>query len=100
MKNAYLYSIIARNGKLTPFEKAVLYKTMEVKRGSTVTYAKLAELVGNRKASRAVGNALNKNPLPLLVPCHRVVSSSGIGGYKYGRLAKRMLLGIEKLTSR
>ncbi len=98
MKNAYLASIIARNRKLTPFEKAVLCKTMEVKRGDTVTYAEIAELVGNRKASRAVGNALNKNPIPFFVPCHRVVSSSGLGGYKYGSFVKKMLLGIEKLT--
>ncbi len=97
MKSSLLAGLIIRSNKLTPFEKQVLLKTLEIKRGSTITYGKLAELVGRKGASRAVGNALNKNPYPLLIPCHRVVGSKSIGGYKYGPFAKKLLLAAEKL---
>ena len=88
---------ILRRHKLTEFEISVLCAAMDIKPGMTVTYSELAHRVGKPGASRAAGNALNRNPLPLLIPCHRVVASNGIGGYRYGITLKRMLLGIESL---
>lgn len=67
--------------------------------GSTLTYQELATLIGNPKASRAVGTALNKNPFPLIIPCHRVVSKKDqIGGFAYPIDLKKRLLGFEKST--
>jgi methylated-DNA-[protein]-cysteine S-methyltransferase len=60
------------------------------------TYAELAKAAGKPKASRAIGQILNKNPNPIIVPCHRVVKSNGdLGGYAYGSIAKRKLLEKE-----
>jgi methylated-DNA-[protein]-cysteine S-methyltransferase len=64
--------------------------------GHTATYAKVAQLAGNPKAVRAVGTACATNPLPVVVPCHRVVrTDGGIGGYLGGVQAKRTLLTLE-----
>ncbi|MGC8567855.1 MAG: methylated-DNA--[protein]-cysteine S-methyltransferase [Candidatus Micrarchaeia archaeon] len=81
---------------LTDFEKRVLLEISNTKVGETLTYAELAYKLGNRKKARAVGNALAKNLFPIIIPCHRVVLSNGIGGYKLGRAAKRFLLFIER----
>ena len=82
--------------KLTAFEKYVLLKTFEIPRGTTVSYKKLAEMSGRPKAWRAVGNIMNKNPLPLIIPCHRVVASNHkLGGYAYGTKVKKALIKIE-----
>lgn len=79
-----------------------VYKALvqDVPTGSTVTYGELAELAGNPKAARAVGTAMRKNPLPIIVPCHRVVQSGGgLGGYmghgEEGQKMKRWLLRHE-----
>lgn len=61
----------------TAFEKKVYKALLKVPYGTTVTYRDLAEMAGNRDAARAVGQALKKNPLPILVPCHRVIGSDG-----------------------
>ena len=71
-----------------------------VKYGETITYKELARLVGNERAARAVGNALRVNPLHLILPCHRVVSQTGLGGF-HGKQTqwiniKEKLLMIEK----
>jgi methylated-DNA-[protein]-cysteine S-methyltransferase len=79
----------------TEFQKAVWNKLLEIPYGSVVTYWELAELVGKPKAARAVGNALSLNPLPIVVPCHRVLASGGIGGYGLGLKMKKGLLNIE-----
>lgn len=64
--------------------------------GATVSYARLAELAGNPKAVRAVGSACATNPLPIVLPCHRVLRSDGsLGGYAGGLDAKRALLALE-----
>jgi methylated-DNA-[protein]-cysteine S-methyltransferase len=66
--------------------------------GETVTYGELAILAGRPGAARAVGTAMARNPIPLLLPCHRVVASNGIGGYGGGREGiemKRTLLALE-----
>lgn len=61
----------------TPFQQSVYQALLQVPYGSTISYGELAEKAGNRKASRAVGQTVRKNPLPLLVPCHRVIGSNG-----------------------
>ncbi|MDE1825352.1 MAG: MGMT family protein [Candidatus Micrarchaeota archaeon] len=80
----------------TEFERLVLLNTFDIKRGTTVSYKELASKSGRPRAFRAVGNIMNKNPLPLLIPCHRVVASNcKLGGYAYGTWAKRLLLAAE-----
>ncbi len=81
---------------LTEFEKAVLKKAMGIPIGKTMTYSELAKAIGKPKSARAVGNALNKNPFPIFVPCHRIVSKKDIGGFSKGVKAKQMLLDIEQ----
>ncbi len=68
----------------TVFERSVLTSLAKVRHGSTVTYSELAAAIGSPRAARAVGGALGKNPIPLLIPCHRVLSARGIGGYGGG----------------
>ncbi len=65
----------------TGFEQDVLRAVCEIRPGEVRTYKWVAERVGRPLASRAVGGVLRKNPLPLLIPCHRVVASNGCGGY-------------------
>ena len=65
----------------TPFERSVLTALAKVRHGSSVSYGELAAVIGSPRAARAVGGALGRNPLPILLPCHRVLSASGIGGY-------------------
>ena len=77
------------------FERAVLQSVRAIPRGGTATYSGLAARLGKPKAARAVGNALHHNPVPLFVPCHRVVAASGIGGFSWGVDIKRKLLLLE-----
>ncbi len=79
---------------LTPFEQRVLEETRNIKYGQNLTYAELAAQIGSR-AYRAVGNALGKNPLPIVIPCHRIVASHGLGGYSGGLEIKKKLLELE-----
>ena len=79
-----------------PFRRAVLEKLREVPRGTTVSYGELAARAGNPKASRAVGTACARNPIPIVVPCHRVLPSTGrLGSYGGGPERKRALLELE-----
>jgi len=80
---------------LSPFEQKVLGETKKIQYGRTMTYSQLAGKIGCRGA-RAVGNALGKNPLPIIIPCHRVVAKKGIGGYSAGIDIKTRLLELEK----
>ena len=81
----------------TPFQKDVLRAACEIKLGETRTYKWVAERIGCPNAQRAVGSALKKNPLPLLIPCHRVVASGQrTGGYALGVKLKNELLKFEK----
>jgi O-6-methylguanine DNA methyltransferase len=86
---------------LTEFEQAVLAKTLEIPRGEVRTYGWVAREIGRPKAVRAVGTALANNPVPLLIPCHRVVRSDGvIGNYGAGGpAAKRAILRHEGLDT-
>jgi methylated-DNA-[protein]-cysteine S-methyltransferase len=78
------------------FRSTVLRALPSISYGQTASYAAVAELAGNPKAVRAVGSACATNPLPVVVPCHRVVRSDGvIGGYLGGPDAKRALLDLE-----
>jgi methylated-DNA-[protein]-cysteine S-methyltransferase len=78
------------------FRNIVLQHLPEIGYGHTASYAAVAQLAGNPKAVRAVGSACATNPLPVVVPCHRVVrSDGGMGGYLGGVEAKRTLLALE-----
>ncbi len=79
---------------LSDFTRRVLDETRKIKYGTTITYSELAHRVGS-KAVRAVGSALSRNPIPIIIPCHRVVSKNGIGGYSSGVDVKRKLLELE-----
>lgn len=80
----------------TDFERKVWLALREIPFGETRTYKWLAEKVGKPKASRAVGQALGRNPLPIVLPCHRIIESDGsIGGYSGGVDIKRRLLDME-----
>jgi O-6-methylguanine DNA methyltransferase len=82
--------------RLSEFERAVLLKVRQIPRGEVRPYAWVAREIGAPKAVRAVGSALGRNPLPLLIPCHRVVRNDGNAGeYIFGREAKRTLLAAE-----
>ncbi|HEX9494296.1 MAG TPA: methylated-DNA--[protein]-cysteine S-methyltransferase [Candidatus Limnocylindria bacterium] len=81
---------------LTPFQTKILRATARIPFGAVSTYRSVARKAGNEKASRAAGGALNANPIPIVVPCHRVVGSSGaLVGYAGGLDTKRRLLAIE-----
>ena len=81
------------------FRRDVLEHLQDISYGNTATYAQVAAAAGNAKAVRAVGTACATNPLPVVVPCHRVVRSDGtIGGYAGGSEAKRTLLELERST--
>ena len=82
---------------LTPFQSRVLAQTAKIAFGDLLTYHAIAKRIGNEKASRAVGGAVGANPVPIVVPCHRVVATDGtLGGYAGGLEAKRRLLAIER----
>lgn len=78
------------------FTQKVLRETMKIPYGCTVSYSELAQKIGNPKAMRAVGQSLANNPLPIIIPCHRVVSKDGsLAGFSAGIKWKRILLKIE-----
>ncbi len=79
----------------TAFEKSVWKAIMKIPKGEVRSYKWVAKRIGRPRACRAVGNALRKNPLAPLVPCHRVVASNGLGGYSGGLEKKRLLLEKE-----
>lgn len=82
--------------RLTSFQREVLTKTAEIPRGEMRPYGWVAREIGNPGAVRAVGSALNKNPIPVLIPCHRVSRGDGqVGEYAYGPEMKRRLLRTE-----
>ncbi|MEE8369214.1 MAG: MGMT family protein [Dehalococcoidia bacterium] len=81
---------------LSPFRRAVLEETMRIPAGETRSYGWLARQVGHPRAARAVGRVMATNPLPLVVPCHRVLAANGsLGGYGGGLPLKKALLRAE-----
>jgi methylated-DNA-[protein]-cysteine S-methyltransferase len=80
----------------TPFQRAVWRALQDIPYGETISYGELARRVGNPKASRAVGSANGANPLPIVIPCHRVIAGDGsLGGFGGGLPTKQSLLVLE-----
>lgn len=81
----------------TAFQRAVWDALRKIPYGETMSYGEIANVVGNAKASRAVGMACNRNPIMIAVPCHRVVGANGsLTGYAYGTGMKQVLLDLER----
>ncbi len=79
-------------------EQKIFKKLLEVPKGQITTYGELSKAVGLKNGQRAVGKIMNKNPYPVIIPCHRVIMSTGkIGGYAYGEEIKTRLLRDEGL---
>lgn len=77
------------------FRRRALEALRLVPYGETITYGELAAEAGNPAAARAAGTACAHNPIPIVIPCHRVVAANGLGGYGGGLDTKRFLLGLE-----
>jgi methylated-DNA-[protein]-cysteine S-methyltransferase len=83
---------------LSPFARKVLVACEKIPAGKTVSYSQLASMIGKPRASRAVGSALARNPIPLIIPCHRVIHSDGsLGNFSAfgGTSTKKKLLALE-----
>ncbi|MFC3284651.1 methylated-DNA--[protein]-cysteine S-methyltransferase [Litchfieldella rifensis] len=78
------------------FQRAVWAALLRIPYGETRTYGDLARRLGRDKAARAIGAASGANPLPLLIPCHRVVAVDSLGGYSGGQALKKRLLALEE----
>lgn len=79
-------------------EEKVYKKLLEVPKGKVTTYGELARAVGLKNGQRAIGRIMNKNPYPVIVPCHRVIMSTGkVGGYAWGEKVKTRMLEKEGL---
>jgi len=84
--------------KGTSFQKKVWSALAKIPYGQTRSYQDIAKAIGHPKAFRAVGNANGQNPIPLIVPCHRVIESNGgLGGFGHGIKVKKRLLDLEKI---
>ena len=85
-----------REAGFSPYQVKVYEAVTRIPYGRTRSYKWVAKMIGNPRSSRAVGNALNKNPYPVTIPCHRVIASDGsIGGFARGLYAKMRLLKRE-----
>jgi len=83
----------------TSFQRSVWRELLKIPYGKVKTYSEIARKIGNPRAARAVGNAVGANPIPIIVPCHRVVATNGFGGYSCGIEIKKKLLHIEGALS-
>lgn len=84
----------------SPFQKKVWQEMMDIPYGNTKTYGEVACAVGSPRGARAVGMAANRNPIAIVIPCHRVLASDGkLGGYAYGAGVKRFLLDLERRSN-
>ena len=80
-------------------DKKIYKKLLEVPKGKITTYGELAKAVGLKNGQRVVGKIMNKNPYPVIIPCHRVVKSDGkVGGYAYGEEIKSDMLTREGIV--
>lgn len=85
------------NPEGTPFQQRVWHRLLKIPYGETCSYGQIAQAAGNPKASRAVGMANNRNPILLMIPCHRVIGANGkLVGYGQGLPLKERLLNMEK----
>ena len=83
--------------EISPFYKKALLEVAKVPYGETSSYSKIAHRLNNPKATRAVGSANARNPLPIIIPCHRIIAKNGkLGGYAGGLKIKNYLLDFEK----
>jgi O-6-methylguanine DNA methyltransferase len=85
-------------GRVTPFQLSVLRAVQTIPIGTVWTYGQMARAIGKPRASQAVGQALGRNPVPIVIPCHRVIAADGsLGGYSGGGglASKRLLLDLE-----
>ena len=90
------FAALTLDPRSTPFQLRVWQELRRIPWGQTISYGELARRVGNPKASRAVGQANAVNPIPLIIPCHRVIAvDGGLGGYSSGPNRKRWLLRHE-----
>jgi len=81
----------------TDFQKKVWQELIKIPFGETISYQQLAEKMGNQNKARAVGNANSKNPIPIIIPCHRVIEKNGkLGGFGGGLHIKQFLLELEE----
>ena len=86
------------NPKGTPFQRAVWRTLCDIPYGSVISYSQEAQMLSHAKAVRAVANANGKNPIPIIIPCHRVIAKGGgLGGYSGGLWRKEVLLRVEGL---
>jgi AraC family transcriptional regulator of adaptative response/methylated-DNA-[protein]-cysteine methyltransferase len=83
----------------TAFQMRVWRALQGIAYGTTKSYGEIAETIGSPRAARAVGNACHTNPVPVIIPCHRVVASNGLGGYGLGIERKKKLLAQERATA-
>ena len=85
--------------KGTQFQKSVWDTARKIPFGKTLSYGEIAERIGRPKSARAVGNAMGKNPVPVIIPCHRVIASNGsLGGFSSGLEWKKVLLENEGIN--
>lgn len=91
------FDLVLNLSKGTDFQKSVWKATMQIPYGEVRTYAQIARDIDKPLAYRAVANALASNPFVLVVPCHRVISKNGIGGFSAGVWRKKWLLNFEKM---
>jgi methylated-DNA-[protein]-cysteine S-methyltransferase len=83
------------------FQKNVWKALCRIPYGTTISYGELARWIGNPSASRAIGGANGRNPLPIIIPCHRVINANGqLGGYSCGLDIKKYLLNLEARYSK
>lgn len=83
----------------TRFQRDVLKGMLSVAYGETISYAELARRCGHERAYQAVGSACGRNRILILIPCHRITASHGIGGFAYGLEVKKKLLSLENVLS-
>lgn len=83
----------------TPFQQMVWQAIRAIPYGQVRTYGQIARAIGRPRAARAVGQATGANPVPIVVPCHRVVGCQGLGGYGGGLALKERLLALERVGS-
>lgn len=94
-----VFSVPVDMSGVPAFTKRVLYAARQVRYGKTASYGQIASAVGNGRACRAVGGALGRNPVPVIIPCHRIIRADGtIGGFRSGEAIKRRLLAREGIV--
>lgn len=81
----------------TEFQRKVWDILLQIPYGETLTYGQIARKLSFSMSAQAVGNAVGANPIPIIIPCHRVLGADGLGGYSAGTAIKKQLLSIEKI---